>query len=117
MAEFKEGDEVTIVRWGLGRSHELRRVARVTKTFVELDDGSKWSHHGMPYPRRSGFNTPSISLTTDEHREAVRLEHARSSLWNEAERVISAIRNERLTAPIADIEAATAALAKLEVKG
>lgn len=46
------GDEVAVVaRGGFGRGVWIRKVSRVLKRFVELDDGTQWSHNGQPYPR------------------------------------------------------------------
>lgn len=67
---FKVGDKVTIIRQVLsGSIKEINFVKRVLKPYIELNDGSKWSHDGRQYPRsnRYGWNSPRLEHTTDQH--------------------------------------------------
>lgn len=50
MREWKVGDKVA-APFGMGRnSITTKTVKRILNRFVELNDGSKWSHDGYPYP-------------------------------------------------------------------
>ncbi len=62
----KPGDLVFIQHYGLGAHLEKRKVARVLKKFVELDNGSKWDMHGSPYPRNkyNSYGGPSVVAWT-----------------------------------------------------
>lgn len=66
-AKFKVGDKVVhVVSDRFDRYESVATVARVLKRFVQLDDGTKWSHYGFPYPnrwsiRRIHLLTPEIS--------------------------------------------------------
>ena len=55
MSEFKVGDKVVAVTsGGVQRSAKSAIVSRVLKSFIELDDGSRWRPDGQDvYPRPS----------------------------------------------------------------
>lgn len=61
--QWKVGDLVALCANRLGRTNIIvyqRTVRRVAKRFIELDDGSRWTHDGYGYPRnrRYTFQTP-----------------------------------------------------------
>ena len=66
--EWKAGQVVTVFN---GFTHEpsaIRKVARVMKRFVELDDGTKWDEFGHEYPyQRGSYHRPTIKPATDAH--------------------------------------------------
>lgn len=47
MIFVKVGRWVTIVRYGVPTTSH--RVMRVTNRIIYLDDGSRWSHYGVPH--------------------------------------------------------------------
>lgn len=65
--EFKEGDYVAVVGQILGKDIPVRRqVKRVMKRFVELNDGTKWTPTGYPYPQKT-YPTQHIDHWSGEH--------------------------------------------------
>jgi hypothetical protein len=63
---FKVGDKVAVRGEGLDRDNlRIEKVARVLKSFVELEDGSKFSHTGNPYPRREWSTVHMVRLTPE----------------------------------------------------
>jgi hypothetical protein len=70
MTNFAPGQLVRIIRYGFDAGDEIDAVKRVTKRFVELDGGSKWSldgHHGYPYGKRTRARiVPATEKDIDE---------------------------------------------------
>ena len=63
--EWKVGDKVA-VPFGINpKSMVARRVERVLKRFIELNDGSQWTHTGHQYPH-ARYRTRFIHPMTDE---------------------------------------------------
>lgn len=73
MAEFEIGNKVAIRGVGIDRDAlQVRTVARVLKRFVELDNGSKFTHNGSVYPRQEYSSTRLLLLTPELEAEARR---------------------------------------------
>lgn len=67
MKEFKVGDKVVCtVR---GQYGKIATVSRVMKTFVELDDGSKWKHTGSIVGSGPWDTNSIVPLTPDVSKE------------------------------------------------
>jgi hypothetical protein len=49
--KLKVGDEVAVFS-GYGDIKKIVRVTRITKSFVQLSDGSKWCHDFGSYPKK-----------------------------------------------------------------
>lgn len=117
MAEFKVGDEV-IVRNCFGAS--LHRVARATKRFIELDNRTRWNHRGGPYPKGRDLSGGRLEPIGDSNRDLAMRLTATDKFAREVRRLARRINvfpvYDVLAGNLEDIEAATAALAKLEVK-
>ena len=45
---FRVGDKVALL--SLGQGPELCRVDAVTEQYVQIDDGTRWTHQGTAYP-------------------------------------------------------------------
>ena len=84
---FAVGDIVFVT--GGWAPHPPRRVNKVLKRYVELDDGSKWTQRGDPYPRES---YPRTQL---EHSTPSLIEQYRRHLYRS--KLEAAIKDERLT--------------------
>jgi len=91
--DFNVEDVVTV--FYQNRPQSIRKVTKVTKRFVELDDtnpqniSSRWAPDGGPYPRQP-YPMSGIQHTTPEHREAIKLSNARA-------KVRAAVKNEELS--------------------
>lgn len=80
---------------------EKHRVARVLRRFVELDDGSRWDHHGFPYPRnRSEYQR--AEPWTDTHTRAWLAAEAAMVARNIAERLGERNPNVAEALPLVD---------------
>jgi hypothetical protein len=71
--DFKVGDEVAVFAATPSfdfpfAPHNLQKIIRLTKTFVELDNISRWKLDGDEHPRAPGRMQAHICLATDEHR-------------------------------------------------
>ena len=69
--EWTVGQEVAMRGLGWGSDVEIGKVKRVTKRFVELEDGSRWTHGGSTYPHQS-YSRRGIDPIDDEHRAKVK---------------------------------------------
>lgn len=49
MSTWTVGQKVASPVYSYGPPYHFRSIARVTKTFVETDDGKKWTLRGMPW--------------------------------------------------------------------
>lgn len=76
---FKVGDEVTADRGPFGAATWKRKVAKVHKRYLELDDGTKWGLNGLPWGSKPSYR----------RRGTVRLVHWEEE--NEAESLRSAL--------------------------
>lgn len=63
--EWKVGDKVAAPFGMDPDSFTVRKVERVLKRFVELNNGSQWTHDGHPYPHQQ-YNTRFIRPMTVE---------------------------------------------------
>jgi len=61
MPDFKVGDEVTVSRGPLGPSVWKRRVVKVHKRYLELDDGGKWGVNGLPWGSKPNYRMGGCS--------------------------------------------------------
>lgn len=103
MREWKDGDKVA-APIGMGRnSITTKTVKRILNRFVELNDGSKWSHDGYPYPHVR-YNTRSIRPMTPELETAIHRQRGIRFLekieWGEvgtdtAERIVAILKAEK----------------------
>ena len=66
------GDGVAVVEWK--RSPRLSTVKRVLKSFVELEDGTKWQvDGGRSYPRPSPYDARALEYPVmPAHHKAIR---------------------------------------------
>lgn len=70
--DWKVGDEV-LESGGPWHAPRIVKVVRVLKPFIQLEDRTRWSHQGLPYPRQSGHGVSSLTYpVTDDHRADVR---------------------------------------------
>lgn len=77
---FAVGDKVAVVS-SRGYAPVQRKVARVMKRFVELDNGTKWSLSGEPYPYVS-YSPPRIEAWNQKHERECMLARARTVARN-----------------------------------
>lgn len=83
--QFEVGQKVAVV-CRIGSVPTMHRVQRVLKRFIELDDDSRWTHYGSPYPRR---DWPGQHLTawTEQHTRQCQIAHALTVARNLVERL------------------------------
>lgn len=98
--QFRVGDKVALISRGWA-APELYRVARVLKRFVELDDGSRWTHLGGPYPRDS-LCFMHIRPWTPQHERECLVAQAATTARNIFERLNERSPNVAEAAPLVD---------------
>lgn len=83
--QFEVGQKVAIV-CRIGSVPTMHRIKRIMKRFIELDDGSRWTHYGSPYPRR---DWPGQHLTawTEQHTRQRQIANALTAARNLVERL------------------------------
>ena len=103
--ELKPGMLVAVYSggWDSGPS-AIREIERVTKRFVELSDGSKWTHHGSTYPRGGGWGRAHIKVATPEHEHELERKRclARVRAWTREGMDKAPIETLRAVAEIVD---------------
>jgi hypothetical protein len=112
---FKIGDRVAIRGGSVLDRDRLRlgTVKRVMKRFVELEDGSQFTHEGGDYPRREYTFTRLLALTPEVKAEARRQSFIRFLFrveWGELEtgtlaKIVSLVREKPLEAGDSPLEA------------
>ena len=65
---FEVGQKVIRTSGGLRSYERIETVRRALKRFVELEDGSRWTHAGRVYPKsaESDYNPPRIKHASPE---------------------------------------------------
>jgi len=89
--------------WDSGLS-AIRKIERVTKRFIELSDGSKWTHYGSTYPRQSGWSRSWIEVATLEHEHELERKRclARVRAWTREGMDKASLETLRAVAEIVD---------------
>lgn len=82
---FQVGDKVALISRGWA-APEMHRVARVLKRFVELDNQTRWSQLGRPYPRDSSCFM-RIERWTSQHERECLIAQATTTARNLVERL------------------------------
>lgn len=108
--QYQVGEEVVIVRHGIASGLELRKVARVLKRFVELDDGTKWSFSGTKWSSSgdmvgaTGYTRPSMRKMQPGDLAELSKQNLKRRIFRNAGELARAVERIRRGESIAEIK-------------